>query len=615
MSVKTKGMPLDEIISVKSSVQLYRLISRENLHLRRGLGRDDALLEQLARKLNLDPNKPISEQLETRKVPLEIFVQAFFSVAEPFAGMLSNIYSIMERQGARLATRSIKMRFSFQKATEELEFDLKHFREWLAIYQKVRGTFTLRLWSQDDISMLYHPIRTLRNIYGESYNWKEAKRYSSPLPEPRMLYTDPEWTPLRQLRDAMEQLREIASEETDEHSKALSALTNEYEREEKQTIERDPSRVRTMLSDLWPGLVGLLFKLEESTPTESLTQDGLNALQEIHQVLENAQRTKINGQALVRSLVEFLRLPFWKYRWRVYEIWVMLEIIDCLDEYDITLELAGDRWNLEEHKATKVARFEDHSRNRYEVWTQLTTPVDTSYKKKHIMPDIRFCTHDATVPQNTLLLVECKQRKSMKPRDLEDLIEDYKRGANKSILNLFVNYDKFPAISCSLSPTELLSNVNPAHPQMVQKLKDRVKNALIDNEIKPVVPQYDAILFDVSQSMRGRYANAKISEACRELLIKNSRSKTFFFNNYLLPTEQLSSPALVSELDRMTKGMTNLDGALRELHAKHPNIKTIAIVTDGEYDACAKSLELFEKAEELILEKNFPKYEKSADEK
>lgn len=158
-------MPLDEIISVKSSVQLYRLISRENLHLRRGLGRDDALLEQLARKLNLDSNKPISGQLDTRKVPLEIFVQAFFSVAEPFARMLSNIYSIMERQRVRLATRSIKMRFSFQKATEELEFDLKHFREWLAIYQKVRGTFTLRLWSQDDISMLYRPIRTPEHLW------------------------------------------------------------------------------------------------------------------------------------------------------------------------------------------------------------------------------------------------------------------------------------------------------------------------------------------------------------------------------------------------------------------------------------------------------------------
>lgn len=67
---------MDEIVRVKSSVALYRLISREDLHLRRGLGRDDALLRQLAKKLDLDPNRPIPEQLETRKISLEDFVQA-----------------------------------------------------------------------------------------------------------------------------------------------------------------------------------------------------------------------------------------------------------------------------------------------------------------------------------------------------------------------------------------------------------------------------------------------------------------------------------------------------------------------------------------------------------
>ncbi len=599
---------LDEVIELKSSVQLYELISRENLDLRRGSGRDDALLRQLATKLKLDPNKPISEQLETKKVPLEIFVQAFFSVAEPFAKMMGNIYSIMERQRARLATLSIKMKFSFKKATEELEFDLKHFREWQSVYEKVRGAFTISLWSQDDIGMLYRPIRTLRNIYGESYNWQQTqtKRYSSPLPEPRILYTDPEWTPLRQLRDAMEQLRKIASEETDEHYKALSALTNKHEKEEQQMIERDPSRIRSMLSDLWPGLFALLSNLEESMPTEPLTQDGSSALQEIHQVLENVQQTRVNGKAMARSLVEFLRLPFWKYRWRVYEIWVMLEIIECLDEYNMTLELAGDRWNIEEEKVAKAAHFEDHNGNRYEVWTQLTTPVGTPYKKKHIMPDIRFCTHDPTVPQNTLLLVECKQRQSMKPQDLDDLVEDYKRGANQSILNLFVDYDKFPAIPHQIPPTELLSNVNPAHPPTVQDFKDRVKKALIDNGIEPAVPQFDAILFDVSSSMRGRYIDTKINEACKELLLKNPRSKILFFSNNLLLTEELSFPTLVSELNEMTDGGTNLDGALRKLHTEYPDIKTVAIVTDGGYDSTVRSFELFEKAEELILGKNFP---------
>lgn len=358
-SVKTKGTPLDEIVRVNSSSELYHLISRESLHLRRGLGRDDALLRQLARKLDLDPNRPIPKQLESGKISLEDFIQAFFSVTEPFARMMSNVYSIMERLGARSAIRSIRMRFSFQEATEELEFDLEHFREWLAIYRRVRRTFIVRLWSQDDIGKLYQPIRILQKTCGGSSIWRQTKPYSSPLPEPLILYSDPGWTPLRQLRDAMEQLREITSEEPDEHSKVLSVLTKEYEKKEGQTIECDPSRIRLMLSDLWPGLVGLLSQLSESAPTRPLTQEATNALQEIQKVLEDIQTSRIDSEVLVRDLMEFLRLPFWKHRWRVYEVWVMFEMIDCLDEYNMALELAADRLNLEEHKATKVAQFED----------------------------------------------------------------------------------------------------------------------------------------------------------------------------------------------------------------------------------------------------------------
>jgi hypothetical protein len=157
----------------------------------------------------------------------------------------------------------------------------------------------------------------------------------------------------------MEQLREITSEEPDEHSKVLSVLTKEYEKKEGQTIECDPSRIRLMLSDLWPGLVGLLSQLSESAPTRPLTQEATNALQEIQKVLEDIQTSRIDSEVLVRDLMEFLRLPFWKHRWRVYEVWVMFEMIDCLDEYNMALELAADRLNLEEHKATKVAQFED----------------------------------------------------------------------------------------------------------------------------------------------------------------------------------------------------------------------------------------------------------------
>lgn len=594
---------MEEIVQVKSSAQLYRLISGENLHLRRGYGRDDALLRKLSYRLELDSNKPISQQLESKKIPLEEFVQAFFSLTEPFAKMLSNIYSVMQHHQARKASRSIRMRFSFQKISEKLDFDLKHYRELQAIYRKLHGNLTIRLWSSNDIGKLFYPIKMLRDIYGEHGEWN--RHYSSPLPNPHILYIDPQWRPLRKLRDSMEQLRLIASEETGEHAKAISVLMEDNEKK-KQTIESDPSKVRLMLSDFWPGFVRLLSQLEKSSPTDYLTKDAIDALQDIDKTLHEIKRTRMNSEILVRELVELLRLPFWKYRWRVYEVWVMLEVIDCLDEYKVALEIVGDRLTLEEYKATKVAQFEDLKGIGYQIWTQLSTTVNTPYKRKHIMPDIRFCRGNASSPENTFLMVECKQRKEIKLKNFEDLIADYNRGASKSILNLFVNYDMFPTISSRFPSTKLLSNVNPAYPSIVNELKNLIKQALKDHRIDPAVRQFDAILFDVSESMRGRYIDSQISKACKDLLGANQHSKIFFFGSNLLSAERLSIPTLTLKLEEMIRGSTNLDGALRELHTKYPDIGSVAVVTDGGYDDPIRSDVLFEILEELILGKNFP---------
>ena len=593
---------MEDIIQVKSSAELYRLISRENLHLRRGHGRDDALLKQLVLKLNLDPNRQIPKQLESKRISIEEFVQAFFLLTEPFTKMLSLIYLIMQRQQARTASHSIRMRFSFQKISEKLDFDLKHYREWLAVYQKLRGNLTIRLWSLNDIKKLFLPIKTLRDIYGDYGEW--IRSYSSPLPNPNIIYKDSRWKPLKKLRDSMEQLRKVACEEADEHTRVTSVLTKKIENTE-QEVESDPSKIRLMLSDFWPGFVRLLSQLEKSSPTEKLSRDTVDALKKIEKVLRNVRRTDISGETIVQDLVELLRLPFWKHRWRVYEVWVLFEVIDCLDAYSATLELVGDRLTMEEYKATKVAQFKDADQICYEIWTQLSTIVNNPYKRKQIMPDIRFCKGNASFSQNTLLIIECKQRKQTKHEELEDLIVDYERGAKKSVLNIFVNYDEFPAVS-QFSRTKLFSYVNPTNSPAVQSFRKSIKIILMEHGIKPVAPQFDAILFDVSGSMKGRYTDSEIYNACKILLEKNIHSKIFFFSSNLLPVEGLSTSTLRSELERLVSGSTNLDGSLRELHTKHPDIKCIAVVTDGDYDNPLESDELFERVEELILGKNFP---------
>lgn len=595
---------MNEITDVESSTELYRLISKENLHLRSGHGRDDALIRHLAKKLDLDPHKSIPKQLRNKEISLEEFIEAFFLLTEPFAKMLNNIYTIMQRHNVRSALRSIRMKFSFQKICEELDFDLKHFREWLIAYRKLRGSFTTRLWTLNDINRLFQPIRTLVKVYGEHYDWG-CEPYASPLPEPQIFYIDSRWSPLRELRDAMEQLRQIASEETgDDQSKALSALIKKHENE--KNVECDPSEARRMLSDIWPRLFGLLSQLKLHSPQKTISREAIDAFQVIDQVLHEVRATRINGELIVRDLIELLRLPFWKYRWRVYEIWIMFQLIDCLDEYDVTLELVGDRLTLEEYKATKVAQFKDFKNIVFEVWAQLETSVLSPAKRRHIMPDFRICTPDASTPENTLLIIECKQRKRMKTEELKDLIEDYRTGAGKAILILFVNYDEFPNTPSIFSNIKLISKVSPANPKMVQEFIRAMKDTLAAYGIKPTALPFDAILFDVSGSMQGKYPISEISQACKDLRMRNLRSTVFFFASDLSPTEMLSAEDLSKKLEDMIGGSTNLDGALRKLHEIHPDIKRVAIVTDGKYDGPLTSGHLFETIEKLVIGRNFP---------
>ncbi len=595
---------MDLVSDVRSSWQLYRLISRESLHLRSGTGRDDALIKQLALKLNLDPSKPIPKQLETKKVSIEEFIQAFFLLAEPFAEMLNNIYVIMQRHGACSVHSSISMKFSFRNVREELEFSLEKFREWQVIYRKSRGMFTIRMWTTNDFNQLYKPVRILCEIYGENRNWDHEHRYSKPLPKPHLLYTDSGWRPLLELRDAMERLRQIASgEATDVKNNVVSVLTKENSSEQ---AEYDPYRVRVLISDLWPGLLNLLFQLETETSHQLLTTEAKSALQQIGHVIQEIHKTSQIGKNLVPEFIELLRLPFWKYRWRVYEVWTMFKFVEALEDYDVALELVGDRLALEESVASKIASFKDSDGVIYEMWSQLKTVVTDAYMRKHIMPDLRLCKPDASIPENTLIVIECKQRKSMNEKELRNLAIDYTNGARNSILVLFVNYDEFPNVSSPFPQVNLLSKFSPLDRREVKFFRDVIVSVLTDNGIKPVVLKFDAILFDVSSSMRDEYLRSEVSTACRELLDKNPNSKVFLFSDSLQNTHGVSAGDLALKLDTMVSGSTNVNGALQQLLEEQPNIKRVAVVTDGGYNGPINVRGLFEVLEEFIIDKNFP---------
>jgi hypothetical protein len=588
---------------VHSSVELYKLLSKEYLHLRSGDGRDDALIRQLATRLGLDPNKTIPKQLEANKVSLEEFIQELFVLTEPFSKMYSEIFALIQSQNVQAsANSSIRMRFCFEKATKKLEFDLKHFREWLKIYQKFQGEFFVKLWTQEDINKLYQPIGELQKILGEGSDSGINTHYPCPLPDPALYGTNANWKPVKLLRNAMEQLRQAQTQEkVIVNTEVISILREKQNVEDRKDPDQTESKVN--LTDIWPGLFRLLLQLEKtSTVTPSAAMDSLG---KISATMNDVTSTRVKGNLLIQKFVELLRLPFWKYRWRLYEVWTLFKLIECLNEYDCKLEDKNGKIELEENKASVVAHFTDSNLVTYSVWTQLKTNVADPLKRKHIMPDIRVCKLDASLPENSFLVLECKQRKQMKTRELKELVKDYLAGAENSELVLFVNYDEFPIIS-KFPKTVLISKLHPTNPEAIAEFNGVIKKGLVDCGINPSTSQIDAILFDVSDSMRGQYLRNEIGEACQQIIFKNPKGKIFFFNDCLLSTEQLSTIDLKGRLEGMIRGGTDLDASLREIAKKYPKIKRLVVVTDGGYNRSLTSIGSYESVEQLVIGENFP---------
>jgi hypothetical protein len=138
--------------------------------------------------------------------------------------------------------------------------------------------------------------------------------------------------------------------------------------------------------------------------------------------------------------------------------------------------------------------------------------------------------------------------------------------------------------------SQLIGDFNPSRPRAINWYKVDIVTQIIKLGYKPVM-RFDAILFDISGSMTGRYNSAEIQEAIKALLMENRRARIFLFNTELIKPQDMD-PSAISESLKNTWGDTALEPCLKQL-LEFKNIKRILIITDGEYGE-APSLSKFE---------------------
>jgi len=208
----------------------------------------------------------------------------------------------------------------------------------------------------------------------------------------------------------------------------------------------------------------------------------------------------------------------------------------------------------------------------------MQTPYEVGFRKA-IKPDLRICLTERIVPEDTIAIVEFKQRTQLTVWELEELVNAYSDASPRCFGVVVANYD-----SLQLEPTLpnncfTITQVHPGNQVRVGDYEKALRQILAAASFQPKT--YNLILLlDVSGSMVGCYDTPDFQEALR-IIRRIPIVKAFTFNKGLT-SQNVLRPSGSNRL--VTLGDTSLVKALDDLKELGLWPDRLLVVTDGEHD-------------------------------
>lgn len=575
---------------------LFAEILRRGFDPRTKDGRDNILYLKLKKELTCPEDIGLQRFLTSSKLSAADFIIAFFKVVEPFSLMYRDIYSVMKQHSVKSGSESINIRFDSLDAS--FDIDLSDFQKWMHVQNIMRRTLETRLWSQKDfwkLSEFFSMLVAKRNR-NRQRRFEPSERYDVPKPVP---------SGFTRLDGALEVIYNLLSNTASEIYEAnrpseerfatvlreVSWARNEnnYDGEyDRCSLLTNASFTRETFPSVLYSYEDLLERIQDGSWDRTRLEEALSYFKEI---LSKPRTEERKEDVIVETFFKILDLPFWKYRWYVYEVWTTMILVSTLSEYGIELQLEGGTiLPLRRGKDSVVGQFQDQNDRTYFIITQRQTSVSGILGRKAICPDIRVAEHPGTLPDQTIVIVECKQRRTMKEHDLRKNISLYEQGAPSSVRNIFVNYDQFPVVSIKSVKTSLLSEFQPKNPDNVQDFREIVLKEMMKANILPKRQRFDALLIDISGSMQNAYDDINIQDNLLTFLHQNRGLLIFYFNDDLIEPGKIPPETLVQSIRSRITGGTSLSCTLESLKRNYPNIKRIGILTDGDYGQVSPAL-------------------------
>jgi len=349
-------------------------------------GRDQALKDAL--KLRLGVSSFHAKNLLAKSA--QDYMTAFLETLAPLADMYKDICAYARRTNLKRSKQSQALEWDFTVAGVTVTLNLEHFRRYKALVDEFPDEREFRAFWQ----RFYNATCEASTWREPPADWPGQDVDPGPGARPQLLsiYND------------MCRVWALPADEQRERFPVASEIRQLFGR-----LKRDP---RSLQSELFEGI---------SVPVLS------------HSSL---------------SPEDILELPFWKYRWRVYEIWATVTALAALEPLGFSLTFAPGGQSMLEQGAAGLLAVRDQLPAAY----AFAQPSYVNSKGQTVQPDLVVSTSPDMASldaSNVELIVEMKQRKRSthhewsRKKHFEEVLECY-AAATATGHVILLNYDDLP---------------------------------------------------------------------------------------------------------------------------------------------------------------------------
>jgi von Willebrand factor type A domain len=350
-----------------------------------------------------------------------------------------------------------------------------------------------------------------------------------------------------------------------------------------------------ILNQLRTGLEAIddeLFQIEyhqprwydRDQPSPSIDSNDWQRLRERTQVLQEDFFAACAFQNEERLLFDFLRLPLWRERWRIYELWMLTHLIQLFAHLGFTVDIheriSNACWDLKFTKDQLPIAILRIEQIQLEVYYQL-------YSKeldKGNMPDIAVKMKDSKF----LIVLDPKHGTSYTKAGLVKTAKRYAQyfSPEITIIHNFYPIDSYEYEVIDEKPRCLVvSNICPGSTS-VSRIDKEVTSLLLANNL--IHKQSLVLLVDVSSSIYEVRERVVLSVKKEFQKLQNSNELSgslILFNDRIIRDLHLSKVQSIDEVVDMFSGGTNLtfgiEAALEKLEGM-PIPRMLLLFTDGQ---------------------------------